>query len=250
MAALIAFASSRVLQCDFNFYDWKNWSDGEHYTCDAKNLVVLEPSQTFVSSLVEGKHFKTKQNVDVLVIKIENQNMRRVISGFKKFFPNVVELYVHASQLKEIERSDFKDLSSIKVMSFFGNQLSSIPSDTFMDTVNLEYLKLSWNHINTLPGKVFHPLINLKGLYLNGNDLSELSHSLLEKNTKIEEIWLQINKFNFIDENAFNSMKNLKTVMLVRNVCISKNFEGLNVEKVKKMQNELASACGSKKIKN
>jgi Leucine rich repeat len=248
LAFLVASSSSTLLDCEFNYHDWAGfWSDGGHYVCDVKNLFVSEPNMKF-SSLETSEHLDNRTNEDVLGVKLRHQNAFRIISGFEKFFPNAVEFYIFESNLQKIERSDFKDLTFVKVLSFYVNKIQHVPADTFQDMVNLEYLSLSYNNIQTYPSDVFHSLVSLKGIYLHGTGMTKLQHDLLEKNTKLEDIWLQDNKLVEIDGETFGLMKNLEHVNLERNDCINREYSSLNTNgRTKSMQEYVNSVCGVKR---
>lgn len=232
---------SLFLNCDFVFIHWKH--SGMQYTCNGKNLEVLDPNLRFLS--MEGTHLYNKSNSDVLGIVLEHQMMIYLVQGATAFFSKLEDYSVAYTNLSYVQRNDFKHMKNIKTLALANNRIQRIPQDTFEDLVRLEYLTLSHNEIKSLPTNMFRPLINLKGLYLNGNQLQELSHNLFKFNQKLADVWLQNNKLELIGSNVTHPISSLKHVLLHGNVCIDKDYNDITESIFKELLHDVRANCSS-----
>jgi len=217
-----SLASSLDINCRYYGYDWNNW--GTPYTCLASMEDVITPAVGITS--IVGEHIGSKTNYNVRGVEIHGQKTFYLIRGFLEYFPNMTDLYVFRSDLRNISRSDFKDYQhQLTTLSLSRNHLNFVPSDTFDDLFQLEYLSLSFNALTEVPN--LKALTNLKELYLFENSIESLSAADLYKNVKLEVIWLYHNKIRYISTaGIFDYLPSLKLADLTNNRCIDMKYRG------------------------
>ena len=88
---------------------------------------------------------------------------------------------------------------------------------------NIEVLTINFCGLKTVTKQDLKPLEHLKGLYLQNNHLTSLGNELFAENPLIEEINLCDNKLKHIPQNIFVSLKNLRKVEILRNLCIDES---------------------------
>jgi len=108
-------------------------------------------------------------------IKCDEQTLNQ-IPIFKRSFP-YDELILSNNNIKNLSRSSFDNIKTIKRINLENNSLSFIDNDLFRLLGNyLEELILTGdNHINSLEFLKRYPLNNLRVLKLNQFDLSEIN---------------------------------------------------------------------------
>lgn len=206
------------MDCKYYGYDWNNW--GEHYTCSAR-LEDVTTAGVVVTSAT-GDHLDGNDNSKVLAVEIHGQKTNFILLGLIEEFPNMKELYVFRSDLKEISKSDFASYAQLTAVSLSRNHIQTVPHDAFDHLVNLEQLSLSFNQLTSVPHLASMPL--LTELYLFENSIESLAASDFDSNPELRVIWLYHNKLRFIDAGIFNETRHLKFVDLRWNRCVDKQY--------------------------
>lgn len=218
LLALLKVASGVVIDCKYYYYDWNNW--GGHYACSAILEDVTKAGINVTSA--SGNHLEEKGDSDVVAVDFSGQKTYHILQGLVEQFPNLKELYVFRSDLKEISKSDFADYDQLTTLSLSRNHIQSVPQDAFDYLKNLEQLSLSFNQLTSVPYLASMP--KLTELYLFENSIESLTASDFAANPDLRIIWLYQNKIRYIEPDVFNAVPHLKVLDLSWNRCIDKKF--------------------------
>lgn len=229
LLTLLKLSLSVVIDCKYYFYDWNNW--GGHYTCSAslEDVTTAGVEVTYAS----GSHLGRNENADVLAVEFSGQKTNFIVQGLVKQFPNMKELYVFRSDLKEILKPHFIDYGQLTTVSLSRNHIQTVPQDAFDYLKNLEYLSLSFNQLTSVPYLGSMPM--LKGLYLFENSIESLEASDFVQNPGLRVIWLYQNKIRFIDPEVFTGNSRLTVLDLSSNRCIDHKYGDFDNEEFKEV---------------
>jgi Leucine-rich repeat (LRR) protein len=225
------------LECNFTLTNYNN--HGDFYTCNANKLNVTEENVKFTS--VEGVHMKNRDNLNLLCFKIDQQNVKKVPSGFVDFFPNLIELFVTASSMELIDRKTFTNASSLEFVSFYNNKLASIPENTFNDLTQLKILSLSNNYLKSLPANLLAQLKKLEEFYMRNSMTNVIKKGFFRNNLELKIIWLNNNNLLAIDSDDFFKMKSLNHISLKANVCIDKDYDEVNKTNLEEVEEKCSN---------
>lgn len=88
----------------------------------------------------------------------EDSTVNYIPSGLHKFFPQLYELNVDSSGLKEISSDDLFGLNNLEYLWLLDNDLKSLPDDLFVHTKNLRAMTVRGNKLEHLSWHLFDPL--------------------------------------------------------------------------------------------
>lgn len=196
---------------------------GSAYTCDLKNLIVEKNDVRIVA--IKANHLRSYGNSDVRVVRIIDEKVFFIPTGFSSFFPNMDEFYVESSQLQFIEKSDFSSMKALKSLGFFDNLIATIPEDAFRDLSQLKILSLTKNRLTHLPILLFYNLYDLEELYLRDNEIEFVMSYVFHNNKKLTFINLNGNRISFISPEIVLELPVLRDLKLESNQCIHQHFE-------------------------
>lgn len=114
---------------------------------------------------------------NLIVLKIESSNLKRVSLLTYRELVHLKELYLNDNKLSMITAYEFTSLSSLKLLYLDGNQLHIIRDHAFSG-LRLIHLGLSRNSLQYLPSCAFCNLM-LESLDLSSNKFTTFSSSLL-----------------------------------------------------------------------
>ena len=137
--------------------------------------------------------------------------------GLMKSIDGVEALYYNFSPLKYIKRSDFKDGSSLRVISLERNQIETISFDTFYDHKDLEFIKLDDNKLRQFHPATFANSQKLKTLKFDYNQVTELDRNLFKSSPNLEDIHGFSNKIEKLPKDLFVNNQKLWDVSLGSN---------------------------------
>lgn len=120
---------------------------------------------TGIKSLPESDYNKEM----VKFLRINDQSIYFMPSGFANFFPSVVALSVVNSNLKVIRKRDLGPFNMLVSLMLYGNRLESLDLDVFHENPKLSFIDLSNNDFKYLDWKTFEPLTKLLVLDLSSN---------------------------------------------------------------------------------
>lgn len=142
---------------------------------------------------------------------------------------NLKVLKLNRIRIHSIEANAFDNLSNLNYIEITGTDLHEIPVDLFKFNSHLEYLILSQNKFSTIPNIDYPQSLRTWNLY--NNIIGNVSAKDFEKLVNIEDLLLNLNRIEYIEENAFHELKNIKYLQLASNKLtnFSKTlFEDLN----------------------
>ncbi|KAG5676526.1 hypothetical protein PVAND_006354 [Polypedilum vanderplanki] len=84
---------------------------------------------------------------------------------------------------------------------------------------NLKYINMVYENLTLITTEDLKVFPKLQTLDLSGNQIEFISKDTFIFNPNIEEIWLYDNKISHIDPTSFDKLKNLKVLVLDKNVC-------------------------------
>jgi Leucine-rich repeat (LRR) protein len=174
-------------------------------------------------SSITGYHHYQKKNVHVERIEFMSMWSSHLPNGFGNFFPNLAEIEVRETPLRELKRSNFEGMSKLIVLSIEDTKLSLIADDTFDDLVSLQELTIRKSLVATLSPKLFFPLKNLRAFDGKSNKFTRLESDLFTRNSKIESINFSGNVLRDIAVN-FTSFENIIEVYFFNCGCIDAYF--------------------------
>lgn len=132
--------------------------------------------------------------------------------------------------ITSINGTHFDSQSNADVVGFrtYGKTLHYLPQGLgkHFNVENFKFLALWTTGLKEIHQRDLAPFTDMEYLSLHGNDLEVIESNLLKFNPNIKYIGLGENKIKFIDEYVFHSLKNLHSVYLDENVCISKTIRG------------------------
>ena len=210
-------AEPLYIQCDFE-------NKQGLYFCTVKDLVLGIPNVRVEK--VKNDHLPGKSNNDVRFLMIIKQMMEFFPLDFGELFPNIENLVVDSTELKQIGSKDFTGMTNLKMMIIRMHKIETIERGAFDGCKNLEKLYMRFNEIESLPDGVFESLSKLKLINLSDNKLKVLKKNFFPVNNQLEEILFQNNRLQKIDATMFHLMTRSK-ILLSGNVCTHENYDNL-----------------------
>jgi Leucine-rich repeat (LRR) protein len=121
------------------------------------------------------------------------------------------------NKIDRIEPGTF-NLPSLDSLNLNFNRIKQIPENSLPE--NVKVLKLSNNKLDILEN-LFESLPQLITIDLQNNNLREIPANVFKNNTKLNNILLGDNKIKFMSPQTFEILRDLKTVDLEENDCVS-----------------------------
>lgn len=167
-----------------------------------------------------GTHDNGKTDKDVTDIKFHNGVMFYLPNGVGKYFKTLRSLGGRGLNTKHITRSNLQNLENLRGLYFDNNEIELLQFDTLWDLPALEGFSLDDNKLKVLDERTFEKNDKLKLVSLQSNRLEFLPRNIFKANHLLEEIKLNLNVLKNI-ETDFSTLKNVKHIFLLRNVCIN-----------------------------
>lgn len=194
------------------------------YLCKVKELVLGIPNVRVEK--VKNNHLPGKSNNDVKSLMILKQMMEFFPLDLGVLFPNIENLFVDSTQLKQIGSKDFIGMTSLKVLIIREHTIEIIEPGSFDGCKNLEKLYMRFNEIKFLPDGVFKSLSKLKLINLSDNKLTVLKKNFFPIQNELEELVFQNNRLQKIDASMFHFMMKTK-ISLSGNICTNEMYDNL-----------------------
>ncbi|XP_047986383.1 protein slit-like [Leguminivora glycinivorella] len=113
---------------------------------------------------------------------------------------------------RNLESRVFKELHHIECLDFSGNYMTGTSGNLLQSLQTIKTLKLSRCNLDEVPQFTTQPyLTSLTQLTLSSNHVTRLHDNLFINFEKLETIELDDNLIEFIHENVFTPLKNIKT---------------------------------------
>lgn len=144
----------RALDFNCNFtIKWYDFVGNNVYECSAS--LPLDTKNIAEVRSVSGTHLSGKTNLDVVALRINNQNLELFPINIEEFFPN------------------------LKVLQLYGNSISEVKNTHLTPFPNLVYLNLYTNKISSLDGNLLDGLPSLRYVSFERNRLTHVGHDLI-----------------------------------------------------------------------
>jgi Leucine-rich repeat (LRR) protein len=152
----------------------------------------LEITSVIVIDGMSSDEIENEDIVEIVVDKLSEFMPRNIGSHFKK----IENLVIQSSDLKYINRSDFRDsnLTQLEVLSLFNNKIESIPHDAFYDLPLLRHLDIENNLISFLEPELLTNSINLHVFAAGSNLIEEIHENFFTNNHRLWKVMLNDNQ--------------------------------------------------------
>jgi Leucine rich repeat len=157
-----------------------------------------------------GTKIATKDDSVKGLIFYDNKNLKCLPEDVAKKFQNLLAYNAGSCALKNLMKTNFEGLKSLKLLYLNGNQIETIEIGTFKDLVDLELVWLSKFCL------IFYVQI-------------------------LHSIFTDYNKIQHFNGDAFKSSSKLSEVLLQGNTCIDENFK--NPTELESFQQKLSEKC-------
>ncbi|KAG5666760.1 hypothetical protein PVAND_014770 [Polypedilum vanderplanki] len=185
-------------------------------------------------------------NITITCEYTPNFNQSTNTTTFYCFTKNVsiTEKETNVVKIIELQNSTTKSFSSSKVTLFSINSqiVKYFPQNIDKIFKNLQTLTIRNCELKEISQKDLKNFKNLKFLQLARNKIVKIEKNLFKFNPKLELIDLFKNQLKVIDADTFDDLKNLNTLFLVDNKCISKQALS-NRNEVLKLIQEIKINC-------
>ena len=146
-----------------------------------------------------GNHVFLYSNDHVNDVSITNQTTYFIANGIGKLFENLKQLEIMSSQLKFVNRRNFRGMKKLLDLRLDHNDIKIISAETFSDLTNLEWLSLTDNKLKVLSEGLTMKMLNLLWFTANENEIEIFEGKHFERNTKLELISIRANKIRKIN---------------------------------------------------
>lgn len=190
----------------------------------------------------------TEQRVQLIIFY--NGTMFYLPHGIGKVFRNLKQFRIEqALGLKLLQRSNFKHMEGLFILSFTDQDIQTVGDDTLWDLLKLEEFSFVRSKLKVLHEKTFEKNIKLKYVDLRSNQLQFLPKDLFKANSLLERAIFDSNHLTII-ETDFTELKYILRIHLNNNVCINAEFFGTSVviagnKKLTDFQNLIRANCSS-----
>lgn len=187
----------------------------EGYLCEIRDLSIDNRNKDLNEVL--GSHLKSKSKADVTEVVVARSSMSYLSKKIIETFPNLQNLRIHASKLKDLSKGDFNSAKELKHLNVQGNEVKSLDNNVFEGAKQLEILTLDSNQIEKISINSFNGLAKLKNLSLKDNLITDLDLGTFKELSKLQTLILSSNKIKFLDGKLFQFNKNLEMLLIDQN---------------------------------
>ncbi|KAG5666390.1 hypothetical protein PVAND_014419 [Polypedilum vanderplanki] len=159
---------------------------------------------------IQGDH-DGATDADVLLVESLVQNTRNIPQILCRQFLNLEEIFIEESRIQRITIDECKNLQRLTLAY---NEIEAIEAGTFANNEHLFYIDLRLNRLTRIADDVFAGTV-LQNLDLSSNQLASFNPAWLSSilNT-LQKLELYENSIISIDQNAFTTLTNLRTLDL------------------------------------
>lgn len=172
-----------------------------------------------------GTHPEGYSNENVTQIWFWHGKVEYIPDGIGLQFQNLEKFlvgYVDKNLgLKQIKRSNFKDMPSLTLIQLHDNYIETVEVDVLWDLPNLEYFILMNGQLKELPEMFFDKNTKLRSVNGDGNQIEYLPMDLFKNNPLLEEIHFTNNKLRSISTD-FSTLIWLKIIDFHGNSCFDR----------------------------
>ncbi len=177
-----------------------------------------------------------KQLAHVTMISLSGNQLTELPDNAFAGLPNLKELNLSRNRLTTLSEA-FEELTNLQILLLDGNKLKSLGIE-FVNLKNLLLLALSQNRIVTINPQAFSAFGNIE-INLSKNKISRIEDHTFNCIKGIRNnIYLEGNKIEFIDKNAFNEI-HINFLDLSSNKISDIHLNGLNVHELDLSKNRI-----------
>lgn len=191
------------------------------YNCKVEKQVKTSEQNVSITSNT-GQHrvsSYTNQNVERLFF-FENPEMKYLPKGYKKLFPNIVNLWIASSPIENIYQSDFEEGTDIEIFAMRSTKITRLPADIFKNLDRLEEVYLYSNKLKIIDENAFRASQKLTLVHMYDNSIEYLPN-IFKHNRLIREFSVRNNKLKIVDSDLISGLTNLNVLDLRMNLCIN-----------------------------
>ncbi|KAG5666386.1 hypothetical protein PVAND_014415 [Polypedilum vanderplanki] len=197
------------------------------YVCEMK---INNPRGSDDFERIEGTHIEGFTDSDVFRVEAYQQISTLVPAIICIQFINLRQLYLGASNIKNISSTAFENCLNLEYLNLELNLIQQIPSNLFINSPHLVYLSFLFNEITLISPNAFENTI-IEDLKLDDNQLTAIDLNWFNGITEtLQFLTISENLITELSENQFSSLIKLRELDLGRNslVMISDTaFDGL-----------------------
>lgn len=102
-----------------------------------------------------------RTNLNVTRLTIFEQNMSYFPSGFEKFLPNLIAIWIARSKLISIASTDLRPFPNLVEAQFPFNVIETVPGDLFSMNTKVLYVHFGWNKVSKVGKNLLQPLTSV-----------------------------------------------------------------------------------------
>lgn len=148
------------LQCRFK--QMNSAYGGKVYDSGCRTVNVKIKSQDQIISNVNGESVKSFNGSDQKIIYSTEQTFNYFPSNLGEIFPDIEEIWIESSMLKEITRKDLAQFPKLTRLYLNYNSIQILPGDLFQDNPALEKISFNYNSLKFVGENILSPLKNLE----------------------------------------------------------------------------------------
>lgn len=126
-----------------------------------------------------------------------------------KIYPKLMTLWLSSTNIAEIEKGTFDELSVLNILYLDNNKISHLSDDTFANLTKLEELALHNNHLIHIDSQLFDKLVDLQKLRLHNNQIADFVAGTFSGMKELKLLSINGNKFTFLRIDSFRQMDQL-----------------------------------------
>jgi Leucine-rich repeat (LRR) protein len=107
--------------------------------CHGQELVITERNQIITSVNGHTESYYHSQNITCL--NFNGQTMNFMPKGLEKLFPQIEQIWIYWSNLKEIKKEDLAPFPMLKSLFTYYNDLETLPSDLFEANLEITHVR-------------------------------------------------------------------------------------------------------------
>lgn len=167
--------------------------------------------------------------------------------SLEKFFPNLEEIYIWNSSLREIKQENLKPFTSLKILHLKDNQIEELDSNLFEFNTGLHNIHLGNNKIRLVGKGIFGPLQYLPFVHLENNTcINEEAISRVQLHDLIETLEKQCSSGDFII--AYAETSHQTTELDATTIGSTTTVVSTTVEEIEMTTNEISSSEKTKEV--
>ncbi|XP_037964164.2 chaoptin [Plutella xylostella] len=154
-------------------------------------------------------------NLDFL--SITSNNIKYIAKNAFGDVSSITRLELNNNAITIIEEYSFQHFNLTRYLDLRDNFICNITNYTFYGLTELEDLNISNNKIVFILDMAFHTLRKLRNLNLSFNPLKALHRNIFQQGLPLSSLYMDNCEIQFIEEDTFNGLNNLKILSLKNN---------------------------------